>query len=192
MSLRFKLLLVALSTLALPWVGWQFVEQTEALLRQGQEQALLASARLLAKAIEARGFAPLPSGPVLYVQRTRAHIVIDGYGDDWTSLRPFSQALGPAGDAHKLQVILARGDDGLYLFTDVRDATRTRADPADPRAATSDHVTLVLVRGDGTRRYLLGSAAPGAFDAPALGDGAGLPDRVSGMLQDDGSGYRIE
>ena len=42
MSLRTKLLLVALSILALPWAGWQFVRQMETLLRQGQEQALLA------------------------------------------------------------------------------------------------------------------------------------------------------
>ncbi|MDR2013416.1 MAG: HAMP domain-containing protein [Rhodanobacter sp.] len=192
MSLRFKLLLVALSTLALPWVGWQFVGQIEALLRQGQEQSLLASARVLAKAIQGRGFEPPPPGPALYVQRARTRIVVDGYGDDWASLRPFAQALGPAGDARKLQAILARGEDGLYLFADVRDATRTRADPSDPRAAISDHLTLVLVRGGGTRRYLLGSAAPGAFDAPALGNGEGLPDRVSGMVQEDGSGYRIE
>jgi signal transduction histidine kinase len=190
MPLRFKLLLIALSTLVLPWLGWQFVEQTKTLLRQGQEQAVLASAELLAKAIEARSFAPLPSGPVLYVQRARAHVFTDSYGDDWASLRPFAQALGPAGDAQELQVILARDNDGLHLFADVHDAVR--ADPSDPRAAASDHLALVLVRGGSTRRYLLGSATPGAFDAPALGDGNGLPDHLSGMLQENSSGYCIE
>ena len=51
MSLRAKLLLVALSILALPWAGWQFVRQMETLLRQGQEQALLASADALARGV---------------------------------------------------------------------------------------------------------------------------------------------
>ncbi len=87
MSLRLKLLLVALSTLALPWAGWQFVKQTEALLRQGQEQALLASAGMLAKALEARRVEPPPAGPVLYVQRADEPIAVDGYADDWAALR---------------------------------------------------------------------------------------------------------
>ena len=42
MTLRAKLLLLSLSVLALPWAGWKFVQQLEVLLRQGQEQALLA------------------------------------------------------------------------------------------------------------------------------------------------------
>src|SRR5689334_19840736 len=99
MSLRFKLLLVALSTLVLPWAGWQFVRQVELLLRQGQEQALLASAGMLAKTVEARGIAWPPSGPVLYLQRAAERIVVDGYADDWSELRPYAQALGPSQDA---------------------------------------------------------------------------------------------
>jgi signal transduction histidine kinase len=192
MSLRLKLLLVALSTFALPWAGWQFVRQVELLLRQGQEQALLASGGMLAKAIEARGIAWPPAGPVLYLQHTDERIVVDGYADDWSALRPFAQAIGPTQDAQKLRVTLARDKGDLFLLAEVRDATRVRFDPADPRSLVSDHVELVLVQGGETRRYLLSSAAPGAFDAPALGLGEQLPDHVNGVLQEDGSGYRIE
>src|SRR6478609_7480052 len=116
MSLRFKLLLVALSTLALPWAGWQFVRQVELLLREGQEQALLASAGMLAKAVEARGIASPPSGAVLYVQPARDRIVVDGYADDWSELRPFAQALGPQQDAQRLRVTLASSKGDLYLL----------------------------------------------------------------------------
>ncbi|HEY0232161.1 MAG TPA: ATP-binding protein [Dokdonella sp.] len=193
MSLRFKLLLVALSTLALPWAGWQFIRQTESLLRQGQEQALLASAGMLAKVLDARRLDLPATAAVLYSHRTAEAIAVDGYADDWSALRPYAQAIGPAQDAQKLRVTLAQGKDGLsYLLAEVRDATRTRVDPADPRAASSDHVTLVLTQADQTRRYLLSSAAPGSFEAPALGDGTLLPDRLAGVLQEDGSGYRIE
>lgn len=192
MSLRLKLLLVALSTLALPWAGWQYVRQTETLLRQGQEQALLASAEVLAKAVAASG-AELPApGAVLYVQRADEAINVDGYADDWTPLLPFAQPLGPAQDAQKLRVVLARSGGGLYLLAEVRDATRTRVDPDDPRIERSDHVTLVADAGDGMRRYLLAGAGPGRFEAPARGGGGGLPDRLEGFLQEDGSGYRIE
>jgi signal transduction histidine kinase len=192
MSLRFKLLLVALSTLALPWAGWQFVRQVELLLREGQEQALLASAGMLAKAVEARGIASPPTGSVLYVQQANDRIIVDGYADDWSELRPFAQALGPQEDAQRLRVTLAASKGDLHLLVEARDATRTRFDPADPRTAVSDHVELLLGQPGETRRYRLSSAAPGAFDAPALGDGESLPAHLAGVLQEDGSGYRIE
>jgi dedicated sortase system histidine kinase len=190
-SLRLKLLLVALSTLALPWAGWQFVRQTEALLRQGQEQALLASAGTLAKAFVAADDEWAPP-PVLYVHRLTQPIAVDGYGDDWSELKPYAQALGPARDAQKLRVMLGENAEGLYLYIDVRDATRTRADASDPRALASDHVDLVLARGAQTRRYLLASGAPGPFDAHADTAGSGFPERLAGAWQEDGSGYRIE
>ena len=191
MSLRFKLLLVALSTLALPWAGWQFVRQTEALLRQGQEQALLASAGTLTKAFVAAD-SDWPAGSVLYVNRLTQRIAVDGYADDWSDLKAFAQALGPAQDAQKLRVVLGENADGLYLFADVRDATRTRVDADDPRAAGSDHLELVLVRGDETRRYLIASGAPGLFQAHATPAGGTLPERLAGGWQEDGSGYRVE
>jgi len=191
MSLRLKLLLAALCTLALPWAGWQFVRQTERLLREGQEQAWLASTALFAKMVQARGVA-VPAGAVLYAQRAREPIVVDGYADDWSALRPYAQALGPASDAQKLRVLLARRDGDLYLLADVRDATRARFDPADPRSAGGDHVTLVLGKSGATRRYRLIGAAPGAFDAVAQGDAPSLPDHLAGAMQEDGSGYRIE
>jgi hypothetical protein len=104
MSLRLKLLLAALCTLALPWAGWQFVRQTERLLREGQEQAWLTSTALFAKMVQARGVA-IPAGAVLYAQRAREPISVDGYADDWSALRPYAQALGPASDAQKLRVL---------------------------------------------------------------------------------------
>lgn len=191
MSLRLKLLLAALCTLALPWAGWQFVRQTERLLREGQEQAWLTSTALFAKMVQARGVA-IPSGAVLYAQRAREPISVDGYADDWSALRPYAQALGPASDAQKLRVIFARRDGDLYLLAEVRDATRARFDPADPRSAGGDHVTLVLEKSGATRRYRLVGAAPGAFDAVAQGDAPSLPDHLAGAMQEDGSGYRIE
>jgi dedicated sortase system histidine kinase len=193
MSLRFKLLLVALSTLTLPWAGWQFVRQTEALLRQGQEQALLASAGMLAKALGARGIELPVEESSLYVHPLDAAVEVDGYADDWATLRPFAQALGPAQDADKLRVLLARDRHGFCLLAEVRDATRTRVDPGSPRAPDSDHVVLVLVQAGEVQRYLLSSSAPGAFRSSAQGVRGGmLPDALAGALQEDGSGYRIE
>jgi len=194
MTLRFKLLLVALSTLALPWAGWQFVRQTEALLRQGQEQALLASTRMLAQALAASGPSPDETTGSLFIHAADEAPRIDGYADDWLALRPYAQSLGPADDPDKLRATLAQYGEDRHLLLDVRDATRTRAEAGSPRVRDSDHVLLVLQTEDGASRYLLAGSAPGSFRAPAEDDAAAasLPDFVAGALQEDGSGYRIE
>ncbi|MHB8679517.1 MAG: ATP-binding protein [Rudaea sp.] len=194
MSLRFKLLLIALSTLALPLAGWLFVRQMEQLLRQGQEQTLIATANALAQSLDALG-APLPpSGSALYVHHAPGRMVVDGYGDDWTLLAPFAQNLGPPGDPGKLTLLLCDDDAWLYLYASVRDATRDRVDANDPRAQSADHLILTLQRGALMRRYLIASAAPGHFDALTLGDASdnALPTIVEGVWQEDGSGYRVE
>ncbi len=193
MSLRYKLLLIALSTLALPLAGWLFVRQMEELLRHGQEQALTASAQALARSLVASKIA-LPQGQGLYVHPLTTRITVDGYADDWKLLLPYAQNFGPMSDAQKLRVVLAADRDWLYLLAEVHDATRVRVDAHDARAPISDHLDLQMTRGDNTRNYLLASAAPGAFDALVTdsADGAGLPNVLGGEWQEDSAGYRIE
>ena len=54
MSLRTKLALVALVLLALPWAGYEYVREMERFLLEGEEQALLATARAVATALHDR------------------------------------------------------------------------------------------------------------------------------------------
>src|SRR6185437_13388496 len=53
-SLRAKMVLVALVLAVIPFVGYLHVQQMERLLREGQEQALLATARAIATALHDR------------------------------------------------------------------------------------------------------------------------------------------
>ena len=53
-TLRVKLALVSLAMLALPWAGWLYVGQMERFLLEGQERALLATARAVATALHDR------------------------------------------------------------------------------------------------------------------------------------------
>jgi dedicated sortase system histidine kinase len=53
-TLRSKLALVALTLLALPWVGWRYVQEMERFLLEAQQQALLATARAVATALHER------------------------------------------------------------------------------------------------------------------------------------------
>ncbi len=209
MSLRSKLLLIALSTLTLPLAGWAFVRQMEELLRQGQEQTLIATAQALARSLGALNAQLPPSGNALYVHEAPDPITVDGYAGDWAPLTPYAQPLGPTGDRNKLTLLLCMDADSFYLLANVRDATRSRVDAGDPQARLSDHLLLTLVRGKQTRKYLIASSAPGHFTAAAIGNndtplsalddlaspayvGSVLPPVVDGMWQEDGSGYRVE
>ena len=189
MSLRRKLLLVALCTLALPIAGWSYVRQMETLLRDGQAQALLASAQVVARSLVVTDAAGLGSaGPSWYVQQAVGPITVDGYGDDWAPLTPWSQSF-----AHRGQLLLAEDDGALYLYARVADTRRTRADADDANALAADHLILALGDAAGQRRYLLASAAPGSVTARALDPPvAGLPDLLTAQWQEDGSGYQIE
>lgn len=188
MTLRRKLLLVALCTLALPVAGWLYVRQMETLLREGQAQALLASARAVARSLVVTGAVGPEPGKGWYVQQAPNQITVDGYGDDWAPLTPWSQPLAQRG-----KLLLAEDDDGLYLYVDVPDTRRTRADGDDANALAADHLILTLASAAGQRRYLLASAAPGPLTARPLDPAvAGLPDLITAQWQEDGSGYRVE
>jgi two-component system sensor histidine kinase ChvG len=188
MTLRRKLLLVALCTLALPIAGWLYVRQMETLLREGQAQALLASANAVARSLVVTGAVAPASGQGWYVQQAPNPITVDGYGDDWAPLTPWSQSLGARG-----KLLLAADDDGLYLYADVRATRRTRADADDANALAADHLILALGNADGRRRYLLASAAPGPLVARPLDPAVdGLPELITAQWQEDGSGYRVE
>ena len=111
MTLRRKLLLVALCTLALPIAGWLYVRQMETLLREGQAQALLASANAVARSLVVTGAVAPTSGRGWYVQPAPSPITVDGYGDDWAPLTPWSQSLGARG-----KLLLAADDDRFELI----------------------------------------------------------------------------
>lgn len=188
MNLRRKLLLVALCTLALPVAGWLYVRQMETLLREGQAQALTASARAVARSLVATGAALPRAATGWYVQPATNPITVDGYADDWAPLTPWSQPLGP-----RASVLLAEDADGLYLYVRQRGARRSRADADDPGALRADHLILELDRGDTRLRYLLASAAPGPFTARLLDPPvSGWPDRLAGQWQEDGGGWQVE
>ncbi|MFC5581701.1 ATP-binding protein [Rhodanobacter terrae] len=188
MNLRRKLLLVALCTLALPIAGWLYVRQMEALLRDGQAQALLASAGAVARSLVVTGAVQPESGQAWYVQQVPGPITVDGYGDDWAPLTPWSQPLGQQG-----RLLLAADEDGLYLYAVVPETRRVRADADDANALAADHLILTLGNANGQRRYLLASAAPGPLTAQPLDPAVdGLPDRFPAQWQEDGSGYQVE
>jgi two-component system, OmpR family, sensor histidine kinase ChvG len=97
MPLRFQLLLLSLLTLLLPWAGCQYAREMEQVLREGQEETLLASAGTLASFIASKpqllegvGTSDTPeSAPFdpgrgdLYAYGLSAKPLLDGFADEW-------------------------------------------------------------------------------------------------------------
>ncbi len=187
MSLRTKLLLLALSTLVLPLAGWVLARQFEVLLREGQAEVQLASARMLAQAIAMQADALPAPGPAFFVQSAAADLQLDGYEDDWLAQGLIGQAL-----ASGLRVRLAWAGERLHLFVAVADRTRVRAEADSVQSGTADQLVLVLEDDTGLHRLRLASAAPGALGVRVLDGAPANAPRVRGEWQEDGDGYRIE
>jgi two-component system sensor histidine kinase ChvG len=177
-SIRFQLLIVALTTLVLPWAGCQYARELETALRTAQENALLASADTIAHALSAqpqRVFRDLEDTQAFdaaqgdfYVFRLHSQPLLDGYREDW-DIPPDLQTLPTAtGLAARLQA--GQTDRYLYLYLEVDDP---HFDPepnnVHPERDRFDRVDLTLQGPDGNlKSYFFATSAPGLLEAQTL------------------------
>ncbi len=189
MNLPSKLLLTTLSFLVLPWAGWQWLRQMEGLLREGQEQALMASAEALARAVAARPGDLPERGPSLFVQALTRAPVLDAGFSDWSglSLRGFRGEDG----VERLRVALGQVDDTLYLRLEVVAPPGQRADALWPRMGNSDHLALSLDGTFGIMNLRLANATSGPLHVIGE-DGNVAAISLRGAWKDTGVGYAIE
>ncbi|HEV7611092.1 MAG TPA: ATP-binding protein [Steroidobacteraceae bacterium] len=188
MSIRLQLLVVALTTLVLPWAGCQYARELETALRDSQEKSLLASAGTIANALSAQpqrvfrgpedspGFAP--GGGDLYVYPLRSVPLLDGYRDDW-GVAAEPTAL-PSFTGYDARVQAGATEHYLYLYIEVDDA-EFDAEPSNVRLDRDrfDRIDLTLERPDGTQdSYFFGTNAPGLIGAQKAVKGDAGPPRV--------------
>lgn len=201
-------MLVTSLVLVLPFLGLQFVAQVEKLLRQGQEQALIDSARALATVVP-RPSAGESGAGALYVHTARQPLLLDGYGDDWEAWLDVTERLGPGGrrqhsaiaarseaayvddlapldDQSPVSLALAQSPAGLHLLLQVFDA-ETRF--AGPDGVPGDHVELRFAGAQGESRLRIVPTAPGRFTRVA--EPGGWP-MVHGVWQALARGWNLE
>lgn len=189
MKLRGKLLLLSLSLLVLPWAGWQFLRLMGEVLREGQEQALLASAEALARGLAQRPNQLPSAGPSIYAQALSRRPRLDGIADDWDDVGAAWRRIGDA-DAG-FAVRLGQHEDTLHLYLEVIDGSRQRGDAHWPIAARRDHVRLTL-HG---RQGIVVLRAANADSGPLIvtdADGGPPPLRMVGHWRETEIGYAIE
>ena len=194
-GIRFKLLLVSLSLIAIPVTGYQFIREMETFLRDAQDHNLTTTAQALALLV--RGNPALntdaPLEGALYVHPYQP-VIVDGYADDWQDLLPLVQRFGGP-DGPRFQVLLRASPAYVYLLVHVRADRPRYIDSASIRYGRSDQVELFLVDENKLPRgYLIAPRAPGAVIAHRLDDDLPGPGdyRLQGEWQEVAGGYNLE
>jgi two-component system, OmpR family, sensor histidine kinase ChvG len=207
-SIRLQLLLVALTTLVLPWAGCQYARELETALRGSQEKSLLASAGTIANALSAqpqRVFrdavddAPFAAASGdLYVYPLHNQPLLDGYRDDWDIAA--APAPLPTSTGYSARVQAGSTARFLYLFVEVDDPVFD-AEPggAHPDRDRFDRVDLWLQRPDGTREFFFfGTSAPGLIAAQSIANGRDGEEiavdepRIQAFWLQTAAGYHLE
>lgn len=209
-SIRAKLLLVSLSLLVLPWLGYQYVQGLEGYLRSAQEQQLLDRVAIMAAMMNGHQapFLQLPppaDSPAahahLYARPLQSPIQVDGYADDWRLYTDRRLRLGGAENPRDLDVHYSLGvwKRYLYLFFEVRDDHIVYRPPAGRRTDRNDYLRISLWDRNGRfTRYRISPIAPGwvhTYIMPGAqhnGLPQGIEPRIKAQWQEVSGGYDVE
>ncbi|VAX05880.1 hypothetical protein MNBD_GAMMA26-609 [hydrothermal vent metagenome] len=200
-SIRFKLLLVALTLAAIPWAGYRYMQETEAFLRQGQEKVLLGTAQAIATVLHNREdlfTAGTDSEWTLYVHPLHSTIQLDGYTEDWEPYLRNTRHYD-SGNTLAFDHIVAEKGRYLYVLFQIKDDSIVYRSPGSNKLDRNDHLQIALEQSDGTtNRYLLATSAPGWVNAHqvSVNPSSNLPavpeTRIKGEWQETADGYTIE
>jgi two-component system, OmpR family, sensor histidine kinase ChvG len=123
-GIRFRLLLVALALLALPWLAAQFISSMEAFLRQSQAEQIAATARVVAAALSDR--------PELFdkaghetdaLGEERRRIIALFAAADTVAVASLGNAYAPSEDIERRLAIMGRRSSRLWVI-DTRSRVR--------------------------------------------------------------------
>ena len=208
MSIRIQLLVIALTTLVLPWAGCQYARELETTLRVSQENSLQATAVTIAHALSAQPrqvFRDLEDTQPFdrtegdfYVFPLRNQPLLDGYREDW-NLAADSNAL-PTATGLGARLTAGFTERYLFLYLEVDDP-KFDPEPSDvhPEHDRFDRVDLTLQRPDGgLESYFFGTSAPGLIEGQSIAvseDGvahAAPEPRIQAFWLQTSRGYRLE
>ena len=207
MSIRLQLLIVALTTLVLPWAGCQYARELESTLRNSQEKSLLASAGTIANALSAQPqrvfhdagdtLAFSAAAGDLYVYPLVTQPLLDGYREDWDV--PTEPTPLPTTTGYRARLQAGSTERFLYLFIEVDDSHFT-PEPHNVRPDTDrfDRVNLALDGPNGREAYFFGTDAPGLIAAQSVvktEDGADqvvAEPRIQAFWLQTAAGYHLE
>jgi len=206
-SIRLQLLIVALTTLVLPWAGCQYARELETALRSSQEQSLLAGAATIANALgvqpqrvfhdsdDVRAFSAAAGD--LYVYPLVTQPLLDGYLEDWDILAEPTPL--PTTTRYRARLRAGSTEHYLYLYLEVDDP-HFDAEPnhVQPDKDRFDRVNLTLQAPGGRAAYFFGTNAPGLIAAQGVvkgddgGDRVVTEPRIQAFWLQTAAGYHLE
>ncbi|MBT8127982.1 MAG: hypothetical protein KJP15_10900, partial [Gammaproteobacteria bacterium] len=168
------LLFSSLLLIALPWLGFRYIDQTKDFLLQGQEDAQLLTARALASVLHGRtelfhaGDRPVDMAVeknALYVYPLEEPVEIDAYSGDWGELQQQAKSFGDEsvtyvrsdGSKQSVSFSLLLGEYGKYVYAlmGVKDQHIVYRHPQYRRLDHSDHVRVELINADAERKRFI-------------------------------------
>ncbi len=196
MSLRVQLLGLGLLTLVLPWAAYRYVQELEGALRDGLEQALLASADTIATALRESALSVFDSmqentpATTIYAHPLTAAPDLDGYQNDWNLAEGSERALGSSG-----RYWAGIHERSLYLFISVDDASRVYQ--SAPTELPYGDRAVLLPSGTGNDWLLLHTTAPGVLrpqltSAPEFTPSGHFENRGLAYWRETDRGYAVE
>jgi dedicated sortase system histidine kinase len=138
-GIRFRLLLVALALVSVPWLAAQFIARMEVFLRQSQEQSIAATARAVAAALSDRPQLFAHEAPESDRGEERRRIIALFAAADTDAAASLGNAYAPSDEIERLLGIMGRRGSRLWVIDSrsrVRGLSGSLTDEA-PRRASS-------------------------------------------------------
>jgi len=207
LKLRTKLFALFPLLLSIPYVGYEYVRETEEVLRRGLEESVLATARALALSLHDKpslfaaqpGLGTTDAAEIIYAHPLTNPIELDGYTSDWGQHRTQLKALPLLEDGDAQASYVAGSRDGyLYILFSVVDESVIYRDPQNPLSLNADQLNVALRDRQGKlRRYLINALSPGratTFEIPARRTTVPtrIEVRVRAQWQPNANGYVLE
>lgn len=219
MSMGARMLLFSsLFLLALPWLGYRYIDEMKDFLLQGQEDAQLLAARAVATVLHGREelFYSVDKSTdlalensALYVYPLEQPIEVDGYPGDWDVLQQQAKKYGDesvvydrtegAGQTITFSLLLGQYAQTVYALVRVKDDNIVYRHPRYRRLDHSDHLRLEILTPEGeNRRIILITEGQGQLSVYEMNPGwstavTGKPIyALSGVWRERSDGYDVE
>jgi len=215
LTLQKKLLLASTSLLIIPWIGYQYILEMQAYLQSSMEQNLLSKVKLIAASLHNRpelfktinptsthADKPITPKQHLYVRPIQSRIKLDGYNDDWQSIKNKihhyshqNEILSPGKTNNSFSMQLGSKKNALYVFFKVNDKTLIFRNNNSLHVDRSDHLLILMQGKDGRlKKYIVTAKKSGWVNAYQIfSDNSTSPEiRIKGSWQRTKNGYNLE
>lgn len=206
-SLKYKLLLVSLAVLVIPFMGFDYLRQMESYLRDSLESTLVDTSYAIAGGLnnqdELFNVYAVQQDNSLYIHELDHTVQMDGYTDDWMSYLDWADTYRSENNIDSFRLIVSSNERYFYLFMQVNDRSLVYAGADSAGKIEADHLILVFTdAADVLHRYYFVPTGPGQirpFRYELRFDEYGIETRVqrtinniSAVWQPVEGGYNIE